>query len=51
MPDRVTILKGPIIKVLLPTRLRWFNGHSSGTERCTTPAMPGASVLTGSGYC
>ena len=30
MPDRVTILKGPVIKVLLPTRLRWFNGRSSG---------------------
>jgi hypothetical protein len=30
MPDRVTIPKGLVIKVLLPTRLRWFNGHSSG---------------------
>ncbi len=30
MPDRATILKGPIVKVLLPTRLRRFTGHSSG---------------------
>ena len=30
MPDRATILEGPIIKVLLPTRLRRFSGHSSG---------------------
>lgn len=30
MPDRAAILKGPIIKVLLPTRLRGFSGHSSG---------------------
>jgi hypothetical protein len=30
MPDRVTIRNGLIIKVLLPTRLRRFDGHSSG---------------------
>lgn len=30
MPDRATILKGPIIKVLIPTRLRRFSGSSSG---------------------
>ena len=30
MPDRAAILRGPIIKVLLPTRLRRFGGRSSG---------------------
>jgi hypothetical protein len=30
MPDRATVLEGPIVKVLVPTRLRHFGGRCSG---------------------